>query len=257
MLTLQKPSNLFAGLFDVYLLKVAIHQPNYFPWLGYFIKMHLADVFVFHDFVPLSDRSYTKRCKIKAPEGSKVNEKWLSLTLDTSNEKMISRIPFKALKNTLDEHLRHIQASYYSAPFFKEVFSGLSAQMDDWKQSENLATLNIKIISYIANKLDIYRECSRSSHFKIEATKDLHNLTLVKEFNGSSYLSGMGAKSYQQEEIYSASNIKLIYVESLQYLEKHPLSSRFNPTHSVLDALFNLGWSNVETIIKESQFLIE
>src|SRR3546814_3690829 len=43
---------------------VAIHQPNYLPWLGYFHKIARADVFVFLDDVQFSKNGYTNRVRI-------------------------------------------------------------------------------------------------------------------------------------------------------------------------------------------------
>ncbi|MBK8887840.1 MAG: WbqC family protein [Saprospiraceae bacterium] len=40
---------------------IAIHQPNFFPWLGYFYKMSKADVFVFHDNVQITKSGPTRR----------------------------------------------------------------------------------------------------------------------------------------------------------------------------------------------------
>ncbi|MEC8198310.1 MAG: WbqC family protein, partial [Pseudomonadota bacterium] len=48
---------------------VAIHQPNYFPWLGYFRKMIEADVFIFLDDVQFSKGSYTNRVGIRSGSG--------------------------------------------------------------------------------------------------------------------------------------------------------------------------------------------
>src|SRR5690606_21435204 len=43
---------------------VAIHQPNYAPWLGYFHKLAQADVFVFLDDAQFSKGSYTNRVQV-------------------------------------------------------------------------------------------------------------------------------------------------------------------------------------------------
>jgi hypothetical protein len=39
---------------------VSIHQPNYFPWVGYFYKRMKSDIFVFLDDVQFSKNSYNQ-----------------------------------------------------------------------------------------------------------------------------------------------------------------------------------------------------
>src|SRR4030042_1735816 len=49
---------------------VAIHQPNYLPWIGYFYKMMIADCFVLFDNAQFSKGSVINRNKIKGPAGA-------------------------------------------------------------------------------------------------------------------------------------------------------------------------------------------
>jgi hypothetical protein len=43
---------------------VAIHQPNHLPWLGFFQKIAVADIFVFLDDVQFSKNSYIDRGQV-------------------------------------------------------------------------------------------------------------------------------------------------------------------------------------------------
>jgi hypothetical protein len=45
---------------------IGIHQPNYFPWFGYFVKIVQSDFFVFLDDVQLvhTGGSYTNRTSL-------------------------------------------------------------------------------------------------------------------------------------------------------------------------------------------------
>ena len=43
---------------------VAGHQPNFFPWFGYFEKIIKSDIFVFSDDVKYPKESYTNRVEI-------------------------------------------------------------------------------------------------------------------------------------------------------------------------------------------------
>ena len=49
---------------------LAVHQPNYLPWLGWFHKLAAADVFVYLDAVQFPrGRSFAARNRIKTPNG--------------------------------------------------------------------------------------------------------------------------------------------------------------------------------------------
>src|SRR6266576_4512006 len=48
---------------------VAIHQPNYIPWLGYFFKIAHANKFVFLDRVVYPGGSLVNRNSIKTAQG--------------------------------------------------------------------------------------------------------------------------------------------------------------------------------------------
>ena len=49
--------------------KLAIMQPTYLPWIGYFNLIHKSDIFVFLDSVQLTKRSWQVRNKIKDMSG--------------------------------------------------------------------------------------------------------------------------------------------------------------------------------------------
>jgi hypothetical protein len=48
---------------------VAIHQPQYLPWLGYFDKMLAADLFCYLDCVQFKKNEWQNRNRIKTAQG--------------------------------------------------------------------------------------------------------------------------------------------------------------------------------------------
>jgi hypothetical protein len=61
---------------------VAIHQPNFMPWLGYFYKMAKADRFVYLDSVAFSKGGYTNRVQVKTQAGPR----WITAPVMTSGK---------------------------------------------------------------------------------------------------------------------------------------------------------------------------
>ena len=73
------------------MIKVAIHQPNFFPWMGYFHKIANCNTFVYLDDVQFSNGSVTGRTKIM------VNDKpsWLSIPIHWSFGYKINEVKVK------------------------------------------------------------------------------------------------------------------------------------------------------------------
>ncbi|MBI5698329.1 MAG: WbqC family protein, partial [Thaumarchaeota archaeon] len=66
-------------------MKVAIHQPHYFPYPGFFHKLSLADVFVIMDNTQY-DKRYTNRNRIITPNG------WIWLTVPINKEHKFNEV---------------------------------------------------------------------------------------------------------------------------------------------------------------------
>ena len=68
---------------------IAIHQPNYLPWLGYFYKIANSDVFVFLDDVQFSKNSYTNRVQVF---GKDEKMRWLTVPVSAHSGQSINEI---------------------------------------------------------------------------------------------------------------------------------------------------------------------
>ena len=68
---------------------VAVMQPTFLPWMGYFALMHQVQDFVFLDNVQFSKRSWQCRNRIKGDNGPLM----ISMPIDKSNSrKLISEV---------------------------------------------------------------------------------------------------------------------------------------------------------------------
>jgi hypothetical protein len=227
-------------------LILAIHQPNYLPWLGYFHKMKQADAFMFLDNVQIPGKGLSNRNFIKGKNGSKV---MLSVPLKKSkgmHSTYLEVVPDYS-KPWQKEHINKIKDAYYKAPHFNEVFEILEPILV--KKYEHLCDLNTSLIIAIAHLLDIKTPVLyASSMINHQLSKNERNIDLCKQVKANIYLSGQGAKKYNDEILFLSNNINIIY-QSFKLPEYQQIGSNFIPNLSVLDALFNIDNATIKKII--------
>ncbi len=83
-------------------MKVVISQPMYFPWVGMFEQIRLADVYVHYGDVQFSKGSFTNRVQIKTAQGIK----WLTVPLkDVSIGQVIDEVRINASVDWRRQHM--------------------------------------------------------------------------------------------------------------------------------------------------------
>lgn len=231
---------------------VAIHQPNYFPWLGYFAKVVLSDVFVFLDDAQFSKNSYTNRTRLLV-EG---RVKWLTVPVSLSLGDSISDVRPKAV-DWPSRHLNVLANYYRSAPAFDQVWPFLSSCFLR-SLGQSLAEINQSIAMAIADQLGLARKFLRSSEIDTSGeTGDRRLARIVKRVApGGTYLSGAGGAVYQSECTFARAGISLVYV-SFAHPRYRQSSDEFVAGLSILDALFNEGWQQTGRMIRQAARLRE
>jgi hypothetical protein len=217
---------------------VAMHQPNYIPWLGYFYKMAKCDVFVYLDQVQFPrGRSFSARNKIKTPKGAELISIPISIPQNTNSLVTYNEVSFSDAKWS-QKHLKTIQFNYKKAVYFDEIYSILTNTFED---ISNLVELNINLIEAIKSYLNIKTKTVRVSElFHVINQKNELIIDICGALEAEIYLSGEGAKSYNDEILLNKNRIKLLYTDF-----KHPVYKQlwgdFIPNLSIIDLLFNYG----------------
>ena len=186
----------------------AVHQPNFLPWLGYFAKRHIADVWVYLDDVQMpGGNSYVHRVKIADPGGREI---WLSLKPEKSFfGKKISETGFAESQTRLLDALVRLESGAHSD--FLDLTAALRQALGDFS---DFASLNIFLNDWIWQRCfgaDPIRSRAvyRSSVFAVEATGDARLAEIGYRVGCVTYVSGMGGDNYQSEATYHHRGIAL------------------------------------------------
>lgn len=227
-------------------MNVAIHQPDYIPWLGLFYKMYLSDVFIHLDDAQYSNEAAHNYNKIKTPQG----EYRLKFPVEQHLGELINQVRPRYELKWREKHLRTLEMNYAKSKFFRDIYPELKdVYMVDYP---DVAELNISINEYIAGKFGIVPRFVRSSCFNIETKREERVIDLCVAVGGTRYISGNGARVYQEEKHFTERGVELTYLE-YKPIEYPQLWKDFLPCMSVLDYIFNCGydWDYVVKKVRE------
>lgn len=222
-------------------MKVSIHQPSYFPWLGLLDKIAKSELYILMDEVQLADRAYQHRNIFLAKDGQ---VKYLTLNINKKGyrDKTIRELEL-ADETWQSKHRNFLVENYGKAPFFDEVYQEIELIFQ--KSYTHLIDVLADSMDLSLRTLGINTRVLRQSELVYDrlAKKSDLILALVKSVGGDHYLSGTGAREYMQLEDFAAEGIVVSFncFHHPQYPQWQLAGKEFVTGLNCLDVIFNLG----------------
>lgn len=226
---------------------VAIHQPNFFPWLGYFNKIARADVFIVLDNVQFSKTggTWSNRVRILL-EGRPT---WATLPVERSfhgvrlvREMRVADGPWRI------RLLRTFQGAYRRAPHFDEVFPLVEELIET--PTDMVAEFNLAAVRALTGRLGLDPgKLIVGSTLGVEGAGTDLLVNAVRAVGGSGYLCGGGAQGYQDDERFAPAGIELVQQEFQHPVYAQLRAGEFVPGLSIIDALMNCGFPGTRDLI--------
>jgi len=217
---------------------VAIHQPNYLPWLGYFRKIARSDVFVFFDNVQMPiGKSLVNRNKVLTATGAQ----WLTVPTRRSSEgKSIAETPIVD-GSWVRKHLKTLELSYSGSPWLEPTLEIMRRAFDS--RPKTIASLNVALIEDFVHFLGLPdTRFVRATDMALENSGAQTIVEILEKTGATTYLTGSGAGSMRHLDIedLSARRIKadILSAEFAEYTQRF---EPFEANLSFVDALLNIG----------------
>lgn len=217
----------------------AIHQPNFFPWLGFFNKMHKSDVMVFLDGVEFShgcSSNKTNRVKLNISGGANW---WGCPVKRTSGALNIKDIVIDDKQPWRKKAIKSLMFNYKKSLNYDKYFPFIEGLIN--YPETNLSTFNINAINKIALLLGINSKCYIHTKLGIEGSSTDLLINITKKVGATAYMCGGGAAGYQDDELILSSGLELIYQNYKP--ELYGDASKYIPGLSIIDYLMNNDFS--------------
>ncbi len=209
-------------------LTVAIIQPGYLPWLGYFDQWARADLFVHYDDVQFTRKSWRTRNQILGPEGAE----WLTVPVIHYGEaRPINQVEVAA-GDWAKRHMGVLRDRYRRAPFAAQYLDDLESMLvQPWKR---LVDLDVSIARLLAAWLGIgVKECFASDlDIPVDLDTTARPLQICQKLGARRFIVGPTAKAYINPKAFQEAGIELVW---------HEYVPQETPSLSALHAVLNLG----------------
>lgn len=228
---------------------IAIMQPYFFPYLGYWQLIHAADCFVLFDDAQYMRHGWVNRNRILKPGGGwqyiLVPLKKHSMTESIKNVQVHTDIKWKERVLGQLAHYKK-KARYFDETdeIIKEILSSVGSQ--------SIAAINFTIISKMCDWLDLKKELVVSSkkNFDYTGVGDAGEwaLRIAEQMGASEYINPVAGAGLFDREKFSSSNIKLSFLKPHEIV--YSQRGIFEPALSIIDVLMFNGIEGTKELLK-------
>lgn len=214
-------------------MKVAIHQPQYFPWPPYVHKVVSADIFVYLDTVQFNKNGLQNRNRIKTPTGAQ----WLTLPVRHQFGASIRETSI-ADPGAAGKHWKTVVNNYSRTAGFERWRDELANLF--MSGSLSLSQMAMASTDWMLEKMQVRTQRMRASDISAEGKASALVASICKALGATTYLTGTGGLAYLEPADFEniGCEIQVQQWQPFTYSQGYP-EIGFVPELSTLDLLMN------------------
>ena len=230
-------------------MTVAIMQPYFFPYLGYWQLVESADTFVIYDDGHYRPRGFINRNSILIDGLPHL----LTLSLVAKScHKLINEIE---VGNNAPDLLKTISMAYLKAPRYKEVMPLITSILE--YPEKNLAKFVGNSVVKISEFLELDTAFVYSSDIKKEMSLSAKEkvVLICKELGATKYVNAIGGQEFYDKQWFAEQGLELFFIQST-FTEYKQFYHPFVPHLSIIDLMMFNSKEEVKRFIKDDYTLI-
>lgn len=250
-------------------MKLAVMQPYFFPYLGYFQGIHSVDKYLLYDQLAYLKEGWVHRNRFLV-----VNDQPAYFTANVKKKSSFARIcDIELVENPVwrKKILHSIFLNYKSRLYFDEIYPLVESVVNaDVSRIAELSVLSVKTVcEYLEISTDVCSDTSkylqleekladeanllvnfprlRLKHFE---RKVVRALEICRIEGANIFINAIGGQSLYSKDEFRANNVDLFFVQTRPYAYSQPASA-FYPHLSIIDVLMNCGKAGTQQLLQQ------
>ncbi|ATV42154.1 WbqC family protein [Pectobacterium sp. CHL-2024] len=233
------------------MIKYAVMQPYFFPYIGYFQLMAEVDVFVVYDNIKYTKKGWINRNRIL------LNGKDSTFSLPLKKDSDFLDVKDRVLSETFnrDDLINKIRGAYRRAPYFKNVFPLLENIIN--YRDDNLFNYILYSLVSIKEYLGLTCDIKVSSSINIDHSLKSQDKVLAfgNALGAKSYSNPPGGISLYSQEAFSLHGMTLNFIQPNNIIYKQ-FDEPFVAWLSIIDVMmFNSSDEVLHLITNEYELI--
>ena len=227
-------------------MKIAIMQPYFFPYIGYFQLIHSVDTFVLYDNIQFTKRGWIQRNKIL--NSGMIEYISLPIKNDSDYLNINQRVLAENFQEQMKKNINKLINGYQQTKNYNLVFPTIKECL--LAEKENLFLYLFHTLVEILKIIGISKNIISSSTLNIDhALRGKEKvIAICKELDAEIYLNPIGGVELYDKNEFRKNNIKLQFIKPI-LKPYQQISKEFVSSLSVLDVLFNNDREDLHSLI--------
>ncbi len=229
-------------------MNVAIMQPYFFPWIGYFQLIYQSDVFVLYDDANFIKQGYINRNSIL------VDGQAQRFTLPVPSASSFRRIGELTFSVHVEKIARTLEQSYRKAPYFTGVMPLVEKAL--WNRDRDITTCCQVAIDGVSGYLGLEQKIVRSSSLTYDRNENAENkvIGICKALEGDRYVNSTGGRHLYSAKAFAEHGITLRFLQANNTAYSQGAHD-FVPYLSMIDVLMHCEPELVRQALKNFSYV--